>query len=242
MQAYFEKSYHLRIADFDASRRLKPSAILDLFQCVASEHAEQLGIGLDRMLGMDLLWVIVRVRYEALLPVFYGTEDVTVRTWPLPPFRSGFQREYTITDKEGRLLLRGSSDWVLMHRVRRRLMPVRDVYPTEIDFLTEQVFEGKNTPITEPHTEGEAIALTPHYPDLDMNGHVNNTRYADFALSAFPPRDGEAVRALQIDFHREVPAERPLLLTALREGDLCTVAGRNEEGERMFTAAITFTK
>jgi acyl-CoA thioesterase FadM len=241
MQAVFEKRYHLRIGDFDASRHLRPSTVLDLFQCVAAEHAEELGIGLDRMLEQELIWVLVRVRYEIERPITYGTERLHVKTWPLAPRRSGFQREYRVTDAAGNLLIRGTSDWVLMHRVRRRLMPVGDIYPKDIEYLTDQSFEGRVSPIPDTRTEEPPVPFMLRYSDLDMNGHVNNTRYTEFALSAFPPESGRYVRGLQLDFHREVLADSPLLLTCLRDGDIRTVTGRNGEGERMFSAMITLS-
>ncbi len=241
MQAVFEKRYHLRIGDFDASRHLRPSTVLDLFQCVAAEHAEELGIGLDRMLERELIWVLVRVRYEIERPITYGTERLLVKTWPLAPRRSGFQREYRVTDADGNLLIRGTSDWVLMHSVRRRLMPVGDIYPKDIEYLTEQSFDTRVSPIPDTRTEEPPVPFMLRYSDLDMNGHVNNTRYTEFALSAFPPEVGRHVRGLQLDFHREVLADSPLLLSCLRDGDVRTVTGRNAEGERMFSAMITLS-
>ena len=41
----YEKEYLLRVSDFDKNDDLKPSAILDMFQSVAEEHARILKIG-----------------------------------------------------------------------------------------------------------------------------------------------------------------------------------------------------
>ena len=55
--ASFEKEFYLRTSDFDCRMELQPSAVLDLFQDVAGEHARALGIGREAMLAEKLLWV-----------------------------------------------------------------------------------------------------------------------------------------------------------------------------------------
>ena len=231
MQAVFEKRYHLRIGDFDASRHLRPSTVLDLFQCVAAEHAEELGIGLDRMLEQELIWVLVRVRYEIERPITYGTERLHVKTWPLAPRRSGFQREYRVTDAAGNLLIRGTSDWVLMHRVRRRLMPVGDIYPKDIEYLTEQSFEGRVSPIPDTRTEEPPVPFMLRYSDLDMNGHVNNTRYLDWCCNALGIdvlRSSE-LAAFAINYNQEILPEQEVRTELRRLGSDFSFSGFHGE-------------
>ena len=73
-----------------------------------------------------------------------------------------------------------------------------------------------------------------------MNGHVNNTRYADFALNALPPEKIGRIAAFGIDYHRELRAGEPLALGRTATGDGYTVCGTDGQGERMFVCRVDF--
>jgi acyl-ACP thioesterase len=89
----FEKHYTLRGSDFDLNKQIKPSAVLDLFQEVAGQHAYELGIGFTDMLQKGYLWVVLKVKYQVLkAPELY--QGVKVSTWPLKQKRLDLQRYY----------------------------------------------------------------------------------------------------------------------------------------------------
>ena len=239
MTPVWEETYRLRANDFDARLQWKPSAVLDLFQSVAGVHAESIGIGFNAMLSRDLLWVLIRVRYEVIAtPPLYSR--VVIRTWPLPPTGFGGRRDYLVTDEAGNELLRGTSDWVFIDAATRKLTPARDVYPSDATYCTERALAGRVGKVPDFATDAAPFAVTPHFCEEDMNGHVNNTRYADFALNALSPAPDERIAAFQIDFRREVLPGEPLTLHALRrEGD-ALVRGEGEEGETRFACAVTW--
>ncbi len=237
MNESFEKEFYLRTSDFDCRMQLQPAAVLDLFQDVAGEHARALGIGRDAMMAEKLIWVIVRVRYRVLrTPKQF--DKVRVKTWPLPPRRSIFQREYKIMDGNGEPLVLGSSEWVVIHAERRRLMPVGDIYPLKDEFLEERNFADGFPRLSDFDGEGEAEVRLPHFTDLDMNGHVNNTKYANYILDTVRPEADERIEEFLIEYHREVKGDAPFALSRRREGKCIDVKGTSDGGERMFTSRI----
>jgi acyl-ACP thioesterase len=238
MNESFEKEFYLRTADFDCRMDLQPASILDLFQDVAGEHARLLGIGRDAMLEKQLIWVIVKVRYRILsMPKQF--DRVRVKTWPLPPRRSLFQREYKIMAEDGTPLVLGSSEWVVIHAERRRLMPIGDVYPLKDGFLEERNFEDGFMRLTDFSGEGISRTILPLFSELDVNGHVNNTKYANYIMDTVNPREDEHVAEFQIEYHREVQPGHPLTLLAVRGEGQIDVKGTDADGARMFTARIT---
>lgn len=237
MEAQFERKYYLRTSDFDCRWQLQPACILDLFQDVAGAHAAVLGIGGAAMMEKQLMWVLTKVKFQVLGQANMF-QQVTVRTWPLAPSRIGFQREYQILSDEGEVLVKGSSQWVLMHSEKRCFMPVKDVYPMELDFRTEQMFDGKLARIRDQKTEGEPCTLCPGFSELDINGHVNNTKYANFVLDAWQPKADEVIESFQLDYHREVQGGTELALYLRREDKTVIASGRSAAGEHMFACRI----
>ena len=239
MNESFEKEFYLRTSDFDCRMELCPSAILDLFQDVAGEHARALGIGREEMIEKRLIWVIVKARYRILrMPRQF--DRVRVRTWPLPPRRSIFQREYLMMAADGAPLVAGSSEWVVIHADRRRLVPVGDVYPEKDNFLPDHSFEDGFPRLSDFDGGEPAHTLTPTFTDLDVNGHVNNIRYTTYVMDALNPTEEERVGELCIEYHREVQAGQPLSLSVRRDGGMADVKGVGEDGARMFTARVIF--
>ena len=238
MNESFEKEFYLRTADFDCRMDLQPASVLDLFQDVAGEHARVLGIGRDTMLENRLIWVIVKVRYRILsMPKQF--DRVRVKTWPLPPRRSLFQREYKIMAEDGTPLVLGSSEWVVIHSERRRLVPIGDVYPLKDGFLEERNFEDGFPRLTDFSGDGESRTILPLFSELDVNGHVNNTKYANYVMDTVNPNEREHISEFQIEYHREVQPDHPLSLLAVRGEGRIDIKGTDPDSTRMFTARIT---
>ncbi len=238
MSKSFSKEFYLRTSDFDCRMDLGPAAILDFFQDVAGEHARALGIGREEMLKENRAWVIVKARYR-MLATPKQFDRVRVSTWPLPPRRSIFRREYAMTAIDGTPLVIGSSEWVVIDTERRRLLPVGDVYPMQ-EFLDEHNFEDGFPHIPEIDGEGEAMTVLPRFSDIDSNGHVNNIKYTNYILDAVSPGADEHIRDFEIEYHREVLASDPLRLPVVRGDGHALVKGMGEDGTCKFTARLTW--
>ncbi len=233
----FEKEFALRTSDYDSQRILRPFCLFDLFQSVAGEHANALGCGFEDMLKKNLLWVVVRTKFERLNhPDMFQT--VRVKTWPLPPSRLSFQREYLITDTNATPIAKGSSEWVAIDIHTRKIAVAKDVYPP-LPFLEEKMFEGRLRKISDFVPAQEGYTLVPGASHTDMNNHVNNARYVDYVQDALGLPAGKMITAMQLDFRHEVTVGTPLTLHRLQEDEthwLCK--GVNAQGETMFACSI----
>ena len=235
MENRVKREYFLRSSDFDCENRLSPTAVLDLFQDIASVHAEELGIGFDSLIKRNLIWVLVRTKYEQYLsPSRF--QKVSVESWPCPPGRAGFSREYLIKNAEGETVIKGSSDWVVLDSVARKIVPAADIYPIN-DFCPDKNFPERLRKL--PDFEGEDVySLTPRFSQLDLNAHVNNTKYANYVLDCETlPRD-KKITSLQIDYRKEVLSGDRIFMKAKREEDSLLYKGCDEEGNILFSCKI----
>ena len=236
MNSIFEGSYNLRAADFDRWSTLRPAAIMDLFQDVAGRHANELGAGTDALMKKNVAWILVKLRFRVLKDARMY-QRVTVRTWPLSPQRIGYEREYVIADENGEAIVEGSSEWVLMDFSDRKIVKLDDIYPLE-SFCEKRNFEGRFPRLRAFEGEGETYSFLPSYSDFDMNGHVNNTKYANFVFDALSPDHAFSLKEFRMEYHREVlPGERLNIVLARREGAILA-RGENDAGDRMFTCRI----
>ena len=232
------KEYYLRASDFDVNSRLMPQCVLEIFQDIAGAHAEQLGLGFDSLYEKNLIWVVVRTKYETLKSATkYST--VKVKTWPLESGGLVFRRDYLITDYDDNVLIRGSSDWMLVNSESRKLETNKNIYPENEEFCRDLAIDGKIRKLREYKGETTCYKVTPRYTDIDVNGHVNNTKYAKFVLDAINPEKGE-IKEFQIDYHKEVLKGQPLEIYTGFEDNTAFSKGVCDS-EKMFSCEIRFS-
>ena len=183
-----------------------------------------------------LIWVVVKTRYEIINepPLF---SKVKVKTWPLPPSRISFQREYLIEDENGRPLIKGSSDWVVVDSVSRKLAGAKDIYP-EMEFCTDKVFDVKPSRIPDFDATDNTYIIVPRFSQLDMNNHVNNTKYLNYALDSTNISANDEISSVQIEFKHEVTANTELKVYSVREEKEIICKGKNSDGHIMFACKI----
>ena len=69
--------------------RMRPSALLEIMQETAGDHAALLGVGRDVLAPRGLFWAIVRQTIEINRLPGIG-ETVLAETWPGPPSRTAY--------------------------------------------------------------------------------------------------------------------------------------------------------
>ena len=235
-----ELDYRLRWMDFDQYGRIQPVTVLDIFQDLATIQAEDMGIGRDDMLAKGVFWVIVRSKFEIVkAPSHY--QVVTARTWPHTLTRFSFLRDFTLRDEAGDLLVKATSEWVLMDVEARKFASVKDYYEGSYDFYEERSFERKPRKIADFEEGNRPVReVVPSYSDIDVNGHVNNARYASYVIDALNPDERGAMRTFQIDYRHEVLPGVPLQVHTLVEEGRVLSKGVNADGQTAFACAIEF--
>lgn len=233
-----ELDYRLRWMDFDQYGRLQPAAVLDMFQDVATLQAEDMGIGRDDMLAKGVFWAIVRSKYEIVRePAHY--QVVTARTWPHTPTRFSFLRDFSLRDADGDLLVKATSEWVLMDMRSRKFASVKDHYDGPDDYDEARSFERKPRKLADFDEDSlPPFTVVPSYSDIDANGHVNNAMYANYVVNALHPGPEGSMRSFQIDYRHEVLPGVPLLVHTHVEDGLVLSKGVNPDGNIAFAAAI----
>lgn len=229
----YEEAFLLRTPHCDFTGHWRPSDILAVMQEMAGAHSYLLGCGREETLKENLVWVLSRTelvmdRYPAL------GETIRAQTFPTPNKRWFFPRYFLFYDEKDRVIGKAGTLWLLMDFAERKMAISQGVLgrlPDNADITPPLGMPG-NIPLL----EGDPLPLTrePAYTDIDINGHVNNTRYADWlcdALGLEVMREYEIAR-LVIHYTREVlPGDR-LELALQRQGEGFRLAGlAGEVGE-----------
>lgn len=239
MKKLWEKEYYLRASDFDKFNHIKPSAVLDLFQDAAGQHAIEIGIGFDEMIKRSYLWVLTKIKFQIITePASY--QKVIVKTWPLAPNRLSYRREYCIENEKGERLIVGSSEWVVIDSEKRRFLSIPDLYSFTDGFHEEMIFEGKLDKISDFEALGTPRTVNVGFCELDINNHVNNTKYANYVLDAIDPSKNDILDTFQIDYRKEVLQGTKLSIYHTNQDKTVLAKGQDDNGNTMFTCKLVY--
>lgn len=240
MNRLWQKEYILRAGDFDKFNRIKPSAVLELFQDAAGQHALELGVGFESMIKRSYMWVLVRVKFRIVSnPVCY--QKVLIKTWPLAPNRLSYRREYSIENENGESLIQGSSEWVVMNSETRRLVADPNLYPFSEGFKEERMFETKIGKVSDFESLGTPRIVNAGFSEIDINNHLNNTKYANYVMDAIAPIESDKLKTFQIDYRKEVLEGTELKIYHINKDNEKIAKGLNN-GETMFVCRLEYDK
>lgn len=203
----YTQAYGIQAIHLDATGQVKPSVLLHFVQEAAGGHCSILGLDWDSLAKKNLFWAVIRHRLEIDRLPRQG-ETLRVETWPMPTTRSAFPRAAVGYDEVGNTVFRCTSLWVLMDTKTRQM-----VLPGKSGIDLEGLIFGNELPAPgslHPFEGEEAATRQVWYSELDRNGHMNNTRYLDWAMDLLP-----------LDFHRGHMLRKATLcyLSEIRESD-----------------------
>ena len=181
----YETEYKVLSSDVDLFRRLRLRTLHTWLQEASIAHTEALGAGRDKTLDRGLLWIVVQQEAKIFrLPEY--DEHVHVASWPGKTMHVFFPRYYRVTDARGNALVEASALWALMDEKTRKT-----VFPEQWGVEVPAAVTGDEAPLPRvPRTEetqGETVFTVP-FSCVDLNGHMNNTRYFDLADDLLPER------------------------------------------------------
>lgn len=183
--ASWTESFRVRSYDVTPHGHAAVQAICNYFQEVAGNHAQALGLSRDAMLDRGTAWVLMRLRLTVdRYPAWQRT--VEVETWPSGVEGLYATREFVLRAETGQELARGTSAWALIDVARRRPTRLPDEVHAIAPAEAERTLSFATRRVPPPDRADAAHRFDVRFSDLDLNQHVNNVRYVEWALEAVP--------------------------------------------------------
>ncbi len=167
------------LCDFDG--KLSIPDCFSVFQDIAADHAERLGVGADAMFNRGLFWLTVKTKIHFLRrPAM--PETVTVSTRPLAPEKVRSIREYRLTAGD-ELLAEGKTEWTVIETASGKIHPMADVFDPALELGREAGYTAPFCRIGPRFAPEERLGTyTVRSVDIDFGGHMNNVAYVRTAL------------------------------------------------------------
>ena len=184
MNKLFEVKETISTYDSDFQMKLKISSIFNYMQDTAAANADELGLGYDHLMPLDLAWILSWVKVEIDEYPVYG-QEVLLNTWPKCSYKLYSMRDFRIKSNDNKIMCRATTAWLPINTKTKRVTGIQNL-PAPIPYNPELIavdeFPSK---IISPDTKQILFTKKFRYNDLDINHHVNNVKYVEMILDCF---------------------------------------------------------
>ncbi len=227
----------VRYSETDAEGKLGIPGIVDYFQDVSTFQSEDLGLGVDYLKGIGLVWVMSA--WQIVIHAYPKLGDrIRVGTFPYE-FR-GFlgMRNFFLDGEDGRRMVEANSIWTLMNLEKgipaRPTREMKERYVLEeklpMDYAPRKIAAPAGVETMEPFAVGKQ--------HLDSNHHVNNGQYIHMAMEYLP--EGFAVGQMRAEYRKSALLHDTVTPVAARDGGTFTVSLCDGSGSPY--AVVEFTR
>jgi len=246
MHPIHTRTHLLTASSIDNHAMLRPSALLDMLQDMATEHADILGIGREVIVGQHgAFWMLVRTTLALSRPIYVDEETVTIKTWHRGAGSGAIvYRDFDIhlgDNANSPPIGEATMAWVLADLSTRKLLRPRSIAVLANSPRPEIVKQTISAKIVCPPDLTELAQRVVQYSDLDVNGHMNNVRYIDAACDALrlDEKTGKFVTGLTINYDKESFAGDLLRMVGAEKNGTHYLQGVDKDDTSRFTAKIT---
>lgn len=179
--------------------------ICNYLQEIAGNHAGNLGLAIDQMEDRNWTWFLSRLKVE-MLQYPSWRDRITLTTWPSTHDNIHTERDFQIFNENDELIGKAVSSWVVIDLNTRRPIRIPDEVKNLIRPDCDRSMEtDMRSKITGPEEVPYQRPFSVRYMDLDVNKHVNNVHYIEWAMEALPEKilTGKKLKSVDIIFRSE---------------------------------------
>lgn len=199
----FSKTYYLAAGECNPQGELPLTLLMTRIIEVATLHANSWGVGYERLIRDNQVWVLSRVAIEMTEYPKVNT-NYTLTTWIEDYNRHFSQRNMRIDDESGKTLGYVRTIWMVIDMNTRASVDIE-----KLGYIRENVSDIP-CPIEpqsrlRPIEQGHSVDYTFGYMDCDFNRHVNTVRYLSLLMNMFDMDcyDHYFIRRMELAFIKE---------------------------------------
>ncbi|MBQ4067271.1 MAG: hypothetical protein IJD22_06470 [Clostridia bacterium] len=210
-------NYKVNAHDTDLNNIVSLTGILRYMQDSANCQMEHDGLSYNELFNRGFAFVLSRIKLSLYQPI-YSHDEIEVSTWACESSGVSFNRSYCIK-KDGVIVAEAYSIWALVDTNAHKLVRVCDFEghygedsPVELDMQ-------KRFRLPADITLTLVGERTVEYQDVDMNRHMNNTKYGDILCGYLPEIAGNRVIQFEINYISEAPLGESLKVYMAKSND-----------------------
>lgn len=233
----FRKKIEIGLKDILTGNKVRNKSILEYLENVAEKHSSSIGYGVTDIENTKRTWVLLEWKVQIKTRPTYK-DVLTVATWARQTTRCTSYRDFEIYDSNNNLLVIATSKWVLIDVEKERPIKIEneliEKYKPEYEKL---VFNTLNLEDIEffnkVQFEKNFIARR---CDIDINGHMHNLNYLDYAYEVLPYYVFENIdlKNIRITYKKQIKLGEEFKCQYIEEGDKNIIIFRSEDNKYIY--------
>lgn len=211
-----------RLSAYQCDRygNMRPLILMNELQGMGDRHAEELGVGYKYCVAHNMAWVVTHYLVD-IIEMPTELEEIEISTWPSCQDALRATRDFEICGADGRLLVRATSQWVLIDLTRRRPMRLDENLPK---WMINECRAWDRTFDKFPDFDADKThEFKCRFDDIDVNQHINNAVYAVWATESvgYEYRNAHKLRRIELNYKKEISPTTPSVLVDVKvDGDV----------------------
>ena len=199
----WEENYEIKYYDTNTNDMLGISNIFVLCQETAMRQMKECKPSYEELIAQGKAFILSSMRVECYYPI-YPYENIKVKTWA-DNNNKGFTtyRSYELY-RDDELIGEALSTWALVSTTDKRLVKITEVDLSNYEPETPLTLE-KPVKVRIPREVVLSLVgeYTVRYTDIDLNHHMNNSKYPDMLFNCLPKPENKIIKSFAITFANE---------------------------------------
>lgn len=229
-----KRTFRLHSWEVDQKGIARPDILFSFLLDSAWAHANNSEFSYDALREEGQLWVLSR--FLAVIDKLPKWDDeITVETWSKGTDKLFGLRDFTVYSGTGEKVVSATSAWLVIDRKTSRIQRINledSNFPVQLD---RHAIETKLGKIEEREANKTDFEHVVRYTDIDVNKHVNSSRYVAWILDSFPKPvlEEKSLKSLEINFLAEAQLGDRVCVSSVDAGDYyyCEVSREKDNVE-----------
>ncbi len=242
MKEILEINHIIKREECEPDKIMRISSLMQLFQDAAEEHSDILGFHRNILYkNYGAIWMLGRIWIKLYRPLLEG-ETLLIRTWPRTVGNGAtVYRDFDLIIND-ELCGEAVTAWVVTNFATRTILrpsSVKEV--TEASVPDRSIMKDKVLgKIKSPAEMNILMDREITSQDIDINGHMNNVRYADIISEALKKESSceHWISEIQINYSAECLCGERIAVVAGKSNGMEIIKGLDSRGKSRFEAAV----
>ena len=220
IQNIFIEEHKIHTYHVDFEQKITIPSIFLFMQEIAWHHANKYGFGYQHLRDKGMFWVLSKL--HLIVHRYPRWNDVLhLETWGKEPEPLTAFRDFEGYDQNKHFLFSATSAWHVLSAANNRLQRTDEFKKNFPVPEGKHAIEAKPKKLAAPENVEKTEALPILPSDIDMNMHVNNTRYVQWAIDAFGFDfvQQNIMCEIEINFLWQAVAGDQYIVTTSQQGD-----------------------
>ena len=200
---FVEHDFFIGLRDIDFQNNLKIKSMFSFLEDIGGIHSNIAGYGLLDIPEKHKSWVLLNWKLKFIRRPHYS-ETLKIKTWSRKIDKIYAFRDFEVYDEKGEKIAIATSKWVLVDTQKLTICKIDEEMLKSYTTENVQVFEEEISKLQEPTSYIESCETKVTRDMIDINGHVHNLNYIDFAIQVIPFEIMRNAKEVEVMYKKEI--------------------------------------